>query len=891
MRALKKLRSWRPQIRSQFAALMAMLVIVGTGLTGALGFAGTAGALTDPTAGASPISAVAGAPANTISTVGPFIDTIADGSSGMAADWAWQMNDDPSSTTNTTWLNTDTLVIDVSTPTGANDNDVATGDYVEFDGLPIVAPGGGGSSGATAPTFTAVLGTNTNDIDGTGLTDQLTITYTNGAGLGGAAPFIEAVANIKYTVGASTTTGPITTTGAYTDQSVTTPIFVTPNAAVLNVYATSNTPPVTVLPSAIAAPISPISVVETQPGQIGFDPIDLDTSPTSTGYICVTAAEGSFTGSPTIAVSSTPNSGLTLQGTVAITTVVNHNDTLVAEVTDDSTAAPATVTFSNLEVNAPEGLGTVTAEVSIDNNDDCGAGLGSPGTGVLLPGNPQYDASPSGAPEIPIYVVGTPFGAKSNGAIYGSTSEQTAVAALEYQRPVTPGGQCLPNDQTPRPAKYSVGSTVVLTVDSNDGFDSLAASYLAGFYDTGVLLTEGAGDATEADGGSNTTVDPYTLGAIQAEGVTSVLIAGGPNAVSAQDMTQLENTPSYYCGGATERLNANGGVQDLQVQRIWGQTADATAAAVATYVDSGAVGQLNISGAFGQYNDTTGSSSAASPNLALRTAILATDLDSQDAESASALSYFEGIPLLLTPQASLGSSAETALLDLGIQQVIEPGGPLAISDAVNASLESQGISVLRVAGQDGSDTSVQLADFELNVGVNSHGQPEGLDWAPYQAWHGYINDAGTLTYGPFGGNCLEIEANGVTLPTDQNAENVAADSTDPGQLPADGGTNGYNFVSCSVEVALARGDFFADGVTSSVVTGHEGLPILLAESPSSLGTYVTGFFEAGGSPNGVDPVPFQGEITDDILPFGGPLALNPSTIQAALAAISAGANP
>ncbi len=895
MRALSKLRSWRPGIRAPFAAFAAATVIAGTALAGLLGFAGTASALPSPTAGASPIAFVTGSPLNTIGTLGPFVDAIAAGTTGAGADWAFQLNDNPSSATQTTWQIGDTLVIDVGPPTtGANSNDVVTGSTVQFANVPAVLEVSGGASGATKPTFgTPVLSQNPADISNdSGLTDQLTIPFTNSAGTGGSTPFTILIANVNYKVGAGTPMGPISTAGFYTDANVTTNITISPDAAVLDAYATSNTPAVSVLPSAINAPISPVSVTELKPGIVHADSVDNDANPASQGYVCLTLAsanaepstsEGIFTGSPTFSVSTSPNSGATIQGTVAI---INSGTTLVAQVTHVSTAAPATFTFGNLTVNAPEALGVVTAELSIDNNNTC-----NDVTGILLPGNPQYSASIGlgGAPLVPLYTVATGFGAKANGAIYGSTSEQTAVAALEYQRPVTPGGNCLPNDQTPRPATHEVGSTVVLTVDSNDGFDSLSASYLAGFYDTGVLLTEGAGDETEADGGGINNVDPYTLQAIQQEGVTSVLIVGGPLAISNADMTQLEHTPSYYCGGATERLNAIGGVQDLEVQRIWGATADATAQAVSTYVDSGAVGQVNISGAFGLYNDTLGTSTAESPNIALRTAILTTDLDSQDAESASALSYFEGLPLLLTPQGALGSSAETALLDLGIQQVIEVGGPLAISNSVNSALSSQGISVLRIAGADGSDTSVQLAEFELNTAVNTTAQPEGLDWAPLQAWHGYINSEGDLEYGPFAGNCAV------------NLEDAFPDSTNPGQTdtPNFGQYNGYGFSSCSVEVALARGDFFADGVTSSVVTGHEGLPILLAENPSTLGTYVTGFFEAGGSPSGVDPVPnafdptlpFQGEITDDILPFGGPLALHPGTIQAALDAISAGANP
>jgi putative cell wall-binding protein len=865
---------------------------MGVGLAGVVGFAGPASALPYPTPGATPVSAVTGAPPNTISTIGPFLDAIPAGSSGSAADWAFQLNDltgtPPTysdSPTNTVWQVGDQIVIDVGAPgpSGGHNNDFSSGSYVEFDGTPIVVAASGGCSGtpgSTAPTFSTALGERGGDNSSdTGLSDELTITLTNAGDGGCVNPYVVAIAGIKYTVGPNTPAGPISTVGTYiTAHAPNVTLSVVPNAEILDAVASANIPPVTVLPSAINAPISPITATE------------LGTGVVPTGYICVTLlpGEGKFVGSPNLTVSGSPTGGTaSVSGDVAI---INGGQSIVGLVTHKSTSAATTFTFSNLAVDAPETLGPVTAEVSVGNTASC-----TGGTPCFLPGSPTYDASLSGVPEITIYTVATGFGPHSDGPIFGSTSEQTAVASLEYQRPVSPGGNCLPNNQTPRPSTHSVGSTVVLTVDSNDGFDSLAAAYLAGFYDTGVLLTEGGNDAPNANGGSNTNVDPYTLQAIQQEGVTSVLIVGGPAAISNADMTQLENTPSYFCGGATERTNANGGVQDLQVQRIWGNTADDTAEAVSTFVDSGAVGQLNFSGAFGQYNDTTGTSSAPSPNLSLRTAILATDLDSFDAESASALAYFEGLPMFLTPRDSLGSAAETGLLDLGIQQVVEVGGPLAISDSVNSALEAQGISVLRIAGIDQSDTSVQLAEFELNTSVNANGQPEGLDWAPFQGWHGFPNSSGGVSYG-FGDNCAV------------NLNDATPGSTNPGQasngtnvgLTAFGQHNAYAHASCQVTVALARGDFFADGVTSSDVTGHDGYPIILTENPSTLGSFATGFFNLGGSPTGVDPVPnallgptlpFKGEITDDILPFGGPLALNASTIAAALNAISAGANP
>jgi len=196
---------------------------------------------------------------------------------------------------------------------------------------------------------------------------------------------------------------------------------------------------------------------------------------------------------------------------------------------------------------------------------------------------------------------------------------------------------------------------------------------------------------------------------------------------------------------------------------------------------------------------------------------------------------------------------------------------------VNAQLATMGIQVLRLAGQDGSDTSVQTAKFELNSGTTTNGQPEGLNTAGPDTELGGWSDSCYNDTGE-GGNGIADQPHNPFSPND---------------------TNGSYWAVCGATVAMVRGDFFADGITSSVVTGNWPMPVLLTESPTSLGQYLTAFFNQAGSPFGIDPVfnptapfvPYTGVYIDTIQPFGGPLAMASSTIQAALQAISAGANP
>ena len=113
-----------------------------------------------------------------------------------------------------------------------------------------------------------------------------------------------------------------------------------------------------------------------------------------------------------------------------------------------------------------------------------------------------------------------------------------------------------------------------------------------------------------------------------------------------------------------------------------------------------------------------------SPPSRCETAILATDQSWQDAAATvvDELLRASADPLDANGQ-PWAADAQTGLLDLGIQQVIEPGGPVAISNTVNASLEGQGIDVIRLAGQDASDTSTQIARFELNGQPNQFSGP------------------------------------------------------------------------------------------------------------------------------------------------------------------------
>ena len=372
---------------------LAFAILLSTIVTPAL-LSPSAGAVTGP--GISPILSVVGTSTiqNVIQNVAPFIYAIPSGTSGDAPDWNFELNDSPASTTNDLWADHDQVVINVG-PNGSV-NDFTANSFVEFGGVPTVAVSGGGSRGATKPTFSAKLTTNPSDSAGdkrAALRDEFVITLTDNPVVRGSSNFSIAISNISYTVGTNFPSGVIDTAGSsYVSGSTSTPILVVPNAAVLHAYASANTPPIGVAGNSIDAPISPVTITETVPGVVQ-------------GFVCIQLSAGSFARAPTITVSKASSAG----GATVVRNVatISSGTTLAAQVTAPSTTSATKFTFSNLTVDAPNATGSVTASLTIDNNGQC---TSTQATSILLPGNPEQDAPSSGVlPEIPLYTSVAPL--------------------------------------------------------------------------------------------------------------------------------------------------------------------------------------------------------------------------------------------------------------------------------------------------------------------------------------------------------------------------------------------------------------------------------------------------------------------------------------------------
>lgn len=225
--------------------------------------------------------------------------------------------------------------------------------------------------------------------------------------------------------------------------------------------------------------------------------------------------------------------------------------------------------------------------------------------------------------------------------------------------------------------------------------DALAGAYLAGAHHTGILLT--------APG----TLPPATVSALRDDGVGTVYLLGGNDAISPAVEAQLTATSATACNPAT-------GVADrtstaITVVRIKGLTRYDTAAAIAAAPGPSQVGTLA---------PPTGSSP-------MPTAIVSTGVAFPDALSGGPMAWRglaasgatgngngNGFPLLLTDPAVLSPQAQGALTQLGIRQVLIPGGSSAVSPAVEGQIKGMGIAVRRFGGADRTDTSRLVAAFE-----------------------------------------------------------------------------------------------------------------------------------------------------------------------------------
>ncbi len=620
---------------------------------------------------------------------------------GMAAgNWTIKLT---ASTNETTavgegWKKTGVVSVTVWTP--VTDTNCAGTNYVLFTGVPTATV-----SGTTKVSVTPTVSVSTAPVSPCVAADhnQVKVTFTNtGRFTGKTGTFTITLTGVKYQVGATTHTGNIFAYSAYTGTyfgstkaDVSAPTGHS-NATIAKVFAKANTPAVTVSPGAFEAAISPISVVETAVSTVPAGGICLSLTPHTTSanvfHTKTTATVKVTTGDGIVTSKVVYENKTGAAATTAATAVFAR-----FEITRESITTPSTYEVSGLKVNAattPKGAVDVTI--------------------THVTASAVCTTTPTLVAPVTAFTITTPVST----VIYGATADATAVRQLETRFPGT---------TTKCPG--TAGNRPVILATTKVYQDALSSSYLAGYLDTGTLLTP------------TTSLSSVTKQALRTLGITQVFVVGGPLAVTTTVVTAIETTPAYACGGVTP-LKTGGHTVFIHVTRIYGETQYDTAQQIAQTVPRGEVARLAFTGAYagvnatkgnGLYNDTAGlASTAPATSAAVPTAILASGVEFQDAMAASALAYATHVPVLLTTATALSSQASAAIATLGIEQVIVMGGPLAVTNTVVTSLKALGVSVLRIAGKTYTDTAVQLARFLQNT-VDSTGR----------GWNGNSNGSTT----------------------------------------------------------------------------------------------------------------------------------------------------
>ena len=227
--------------------------------------------------------------------------------------------------------------------------------------------------------------------------------------------------------------------------------------------------------------------------------------------------------------------------------------------------------------------------------------------------------------------------------------------------------------------------------NAKQGFDALAANYLAGQTKSPILLTA----ATSLPRETAQALRAITNGA----GPVTLYVMGKSDSVSDQVAAQL---------AAIARAGASGPVT---VTRLAGNDRYATSVQAAKAGTPGAV-----------------SFAAGSP--AYKTAILASGEVSADALAAGPLSAALHLPVLLTGAAALPTDVLAAIKQLGIRQIFVLGGADRVSANVIAQARAAGaVVVKRIAGANRFETSADLYGFARRPATTSAAAGGGLGWS------------------------------------------------------------------------------------------------------------------------------------------------------------------
>ena len=224
------------------------------------------------------------------------------------------------------------------------------------------------------------------------------------------------------------------------------------------------------------------------------------------------------------------------------------------------------------------------------------------------------------------------------------------------------------------------------------------------------------------------------------------------------------------------------------------------------------------------------------------TVVLARSHEFPDALAGAPLAYKYNAPILLTHTEELTSATKQEIERLGASKVIILGSTVAVSEAVEAELNSMNLQVKRIGGKDRFETAQLIAnELDSNNGkaivATGRNFPDALAVAPYAARNGIpillteIGSTPDYTKQALTGKSTVYVIGGTS----------AVDASVADQLPGDvqriSGAGRFETASEIIktfdfgdqQALVARGDDFADALTGAVLAAKKNAPLLLVE--------------------------------------------------------------
>lgn len=214
---------------------------------------------------------------------------------------------------------------------------------------------------------------------------------------------------------------------------------------------------------------------------------------------------------------------------------------------------------------------------------------------------------------------------------------------------------------------YPEGATEVIVASGEVFPDALAGAPVAAELDAPVLLTR------------QDDVPDVTMDALAELDPDRIKILGGPVAISAEAEAEIAQGTR------------------AQTSRIEGDTRYGTAAEAARFVQ--------------ERNDNAGNWPGGQRAVFLTTGENFPDALAAGAPAAS--SQEAPIPILLTETGELPEATATAIEELEIELVVIVGGPTAVSQEVQDSVDDDDTTVDRVAGETRTETATEVADYAM----------------------------------------------------------------------------------------------------------------------------------------------------------------------------------